>query len=95
MHVPRDHTAAAHTASWQPPKEGPVFQAVRAALQKHTGLRLQAAKTLAERLKLGADYWVVEDGARRHDALHTANRLEDLCTWARCPMPETTNKGTP
>lgn len=94
MNVPRHHAAKPHAASWHPPKEGPHFQAVQAALLKHTGLRLQAARSLAERLKLGADYWLVEHGARRHDALHTANRLDELCTWARCPMPETTNKGT-
>jgi hypothetical protein len=92
MHVPRHHAAKPHTATWHPPKEGAAFIAAQAALLKHTGLRLQAARSLAERLKLGGDFWLVADRADRHHALHVADSLQAICTWARCPMPETTNK---
>ena len=90
MHLPRN--IAPHVASWRPPKRGPLFDAVRTALLQRCQLRLQAARNTAERVRMGGTFWVVTDGADLYSALHVADSLQALCTWARCPMPETTNK---
>lgn len=74
------------TTPWQPPVRDAAFHEL-ATQCRARGLHLWSARSFSEAQRMGADYWLANSTAPKHQAIKEADSLVELRAWLRIPEP--------